>query len=166
MTLRWEATLGVLTARRPPAGPELHARGRGQSQADAHKQPGRCRLTLSVSATCPAEACHLLRNSPEPLRSCAGSRFPDESSRWALCCQFTVLSIIYRSASPSGRRTRIRCREASRGRIFSSGGFSDLRQWGQSQIRGPCAILGAATQPVWKASLQSSHWIIGAAGAL
>ena len=32
-------------------------------------------------------------------------------------------------------------------------------------MRGPCGALGAATQLVWKASLQSSHWIIGAAGA-
>ena len=140
-------------------------RTRAASSGRRHRAEQSPELTLLVSGTCTAVACHLPHNSPEPTRSCTGLRFPDESSCRALCCQFTVLSIIYRSASPSGSRTRMRWREASRGRIFSSGGFSDLRQWGQSQIRGPCEMLGTATQLVWKASLQSSHWIMGAAGA-
>ena len=148
----------------PAAPPELPAPQEG-TELSPIRSEGELRLTLLASGACPAAACHLPHNSPAPARSRTDWRFPDESSCRALCCQLTVLSIIYRSASPSGRRTRIRWREASRGRIFSSGGFSDLRQWGHSQIRGPCAILGTATQPVWKASLQSSHWIMGAAGA-
>lgn len=89
---------------------------------ETRQQPG---LTLFVSGNWPAVACHLLYNNPEPTLSCISFRFPEYNICCALCCQFTVLSIIYRKASPSGSLTRIRCKEASNGKIFSKGGFSD-----------------------------------------
>lgn len=127
--------------------------------------PGALSLTLFVSGSGPAVLCHLLYSNPEPTLSCRSFRFPEYNICWALCCQFTVLSIMYRRASPSGSRTRMRCREASRGRIFSKGGFSERRHCGHSHTRGPCRAWGTETQPVWKKPLQSSHWIMGAAGS-
>lgn len=58
---------------------------------EAHPRPS---LTLFVSGSWPAEACHLLYSNPEPTLSWMRFRFPEYNICCALCCQFTVLSIM------------------------------------------------------------------------
>lgn len=89
---------------------------------------------------------------------------PSVQACWTLCCHCTVLSIRKRKASPSGKRTRILCSDASRGRTLSRGGFFDRWQYGQSQAWPFSSSSVIAMQPQWKSSRQSSHCTIAPDG--